>query len=402
MTEYTQLDVGMKVQFTGFTGETEEDRPENAEALEKGEVYEIIAINPETDENEESYELEAPNPNFDDSKRASKKSNPRTVPVVVFSDEVGLPDDEDEGEQDEEEHDDEDEDEGEEEQEEEKKPARKAPAKKAAAKKSGTRKTTASKKTGGAKAGAKKATAKKSAKKEAPKEEEDEDLKGMVILEEGEEDESILELINEADDLCELAVELSEESIQAEYRLGGVLYHTRITKAFRKTEKGKYDVKGGWQQYVEGELSVGYRKAMYLIDVYAKWNKHDLDPEIVARIGWAKASAIAGVMTDENAEELVGEAEKSTVADLKDTIKESYTAKGASGKKVVKKVTFKFRLIEDKGKTVMELFEKAKKSLGIKKDEDAFEHIVTEWAAQNLEVSETKATRKSSRRTGRT
>lgn len=266
--------------------------------------------------------------------------------------------------------------------------AKEAPKAKAGAKGKASGKATAAKaEKGGSKLKGGKAT--KAPKEKEPKEEEDEDLKGLIILTEEEEDKEILELIEDAD-ITELAEDLAQESASAEYKLGGVLYHVRIGKAFREIHKGKYNVKGGFQQYVEQELRLGYRKAMYLIDIYTKFNKFGLDPDTVAEIGWSKAMSISSVMDEKNAEELVELAKEQSAADLKETIKESFSKKGEDNREVVRKTTFKFKLVESQGAIVADLLQQAAQQLGSKKLDDAFEHIITEWAAEHLDVATTR------------
>lgn len=236
---------------------------------------------------------------------------------------------------------------------------------------------------------AKKDTKGKVAKKSEPKEEVDEDLKGMIILTEEEEDEDILKMVEESD-VIELAEELAQESSDVDYKLGGILYHVRKDKLFRKIKGGIYDVKGGFAEYVANELKYGYRKAMYLIDIYTKFNKFGLSPESVGEIGWTKAMVIAGAMEEDNAEELLELAKESSASDLKDTIKESYSKKGEDNREVVKKTTFKFRLVESAGAIVQDYLQQAAQQLGFKKLDDAFEAIVTTWASEHLDVTQVR------------
>lgn len=399
MADNHPVSVGDKVLFTGFQSQ---DQPDNAELLEEGVEYEVAAINePEEDGDLPSYDLLVPNPDFDGKKKASKK-NPEYISVDVFADEFELPDEEEED--------------GEEEEsgEEEEQPAARGKGKgKAAAK--GKAKAEAKPKAKGkakseeeikpkGKAAAKgkgkaedkpaKAKGKAAGKAKAREEEAEEvdpELKDLIILSEDEEDEEILALVNEADDLCELAHDVSEEAAATEYRLGGVLYHVRVTGAHKALDD-RYAQRGGFGLYVEEQLGVKYRKAMYLIDIYAKFNKYGIPANKVAELGWTKSQEIARVMDEENAEELVGIAGENTYEDLKDTIRESYSTKGGKsdpGEKV-KRVTLKFRLLEDDGATVRQYFEQAKQALGLDDDNKVFEHIVTEWATENLDVKKSR------------
>lgn len=437
------LSPGQKVIFKGFaaTGQSD-DIPANGNFAVSGEVYEILRIDPETDENEASAIIAVPNPDFDESKRATKK-NAKHVELIVFGEEVTLDPVsaseviaavEKEGE----------------ETEEvapppkktvsqKKAPAKKAPAKKPAkkttksveavddgtkpdheedpnrqdnepAKKPAKKTTKKSTKKAPAKAPiekqdglfdqdelddtqnepVKKAT-KKTTKKSTKKTEKtkaisadlyDEDK--VLILTEEEEDQDILALVRETDDIIGLAQDEIHDASLTEYRLGGVLYHVKRSGDYKEVENGKYDRRGGWQDFISDVLNMEYRKATYLIQIYTKFSKYGIPAEEAALIGWTKASVIAGYMNADNAEDLIQYAEEQTVSELKETVKQIRTT---GEKQVTKRIIFKFRLTEDAAIAVRELLEQAKIALGEgRSEDDLFEHIVTEWATEHLDV----------------
>jgi hypothetical protein len=389
-----KFNVGGTVKFLGY----QDDVPADEQVLEEGKVYTVVEVNPE----DKSLVLETENPDFNPKKKESE-SNPQTLMVDVFEDEVEEADEDSEEEADEteeveeapkakaapakakakakaapaEEEADEDE-----EEEEEEAPKAKAKAKPAAKAK------TAAKPAAKAKTAAKPAAkAKVAEKKAAPssKAEKPEEVEQYPALEN--EDEEITALVEGAESVLELAEELVEEGAELDYKLGGVLYHVRLSKEYQSLD-ARYAENGGFGLYVKERLNVEYRKAMYLIDIYYKFNLFGIDAEKVKEIGWTKASKIAAVMSEDNAEELVELAEKSTVADLQDTIKEDYVEKGGSktaGEKK-KRVTFKFRLFEDQASLVTEVLNTVAKDMGVKDLSAAFEHIVAEWAAENLNL----------------
>lgn len=385
-----KFNVGGTVKFLGY----QDDVPADEQVLEEGKVYTVVEVNPE----DKSLVLETENPDFNPKKKESE-SNPQTLMVDVFEDEVEEAD-EDEAEEETEEDEVEEapkakaapakakakakaapvEEEAEEEEEEEEAPKAKAKAKaKAAAKAKPVAKAAAKAKPA--------AKAKVAEKKAAPssKAEKPEEVEQYPALES--EDEEITALVEGAESVLELAEELVEEGAELDYKLGGVLYHVRLSKEYQSLD-ARYAENGGFGLYVKERLNVEYRKAMYLIDIYYKFNLFGIDAEKVKEIGWTKASKIAAVMSEDNAEELVELAEKSTVADLQDTIKEDYVEKGGSktaGEKK-KRVTFKFRLFEDQASLVTEVLNTVAKDMGVKDLSAAFEHIVAEWAAENLNL----------------
>jgi len=390
-----KFNVGGTVKFLGY----QDDVPADEQVLEEGKVYTVVEVNPE----DKSLVLETENPDFNPKKKESE-SNPQTLMVDVFEDEVEEVEDESEEEADETEEVEEapkakaapakakakakaapvEEEAEEEEEEEEEEEAPKAKAKAKPAAKAKTAAKPAAKAAAKAKPAAK---AKVAAKKAAPssKAEKPEEVEQYPALES--EDEEITALVEGAESVLELAEELVEEGAELDYKLGGVLYHVRLSKEYQSLD-ARYAENGGFGLYVKERLNVEYRKAMYLIDIYYKFNLFGIDAEKVKEIGWTKASKIAAVMSEDNAEELVELAEKSTVADLQDTIKEDYVEKGGSktaGEKK-KRVTFKFRLFEDQASLVTEVLNTVAKDMGVKDLSAAFEHIVAEWAAENLNL----------------
>lgn len=378
--------VGQMATFKGYS-ETPED---GQDFLVEGQEYEIAEVN----EDESSVAVVADNPDFNPKKKANDETNPKTILVDVFFEELEEP-------------------EGEEE------PAPKAKGKAAPAKTTGKvvplkGKTAAEDADADAdadapapakgKAAAKPAPAKAKAKgkaapakakgKAAPKAEDSETADPYGDLDEESEDQEILGLVNESEDILELAKEVVEESAALEYRLGGVLFHVRKSKAYEELDN-RYKEKGGFSVYLLEHLNIEYRKAMYLIDIYYKWNKFGLEPEKVAQIGWAKAAKIAAVMTEETAEELVKLAEENTVADLVENIKTSYKEVGGVKGDKKKLKLFKFKLFESQADAVEEVLASVMSAMNFKNLDEAFEHIVMEWATEHpVEAKEEKTAKR--------
>ncbi len=256
----------------------------------------------------------------------------------------------------------------------------------AAKKKTVTKKKTAAKKKTSARVAK---TATKSEEAEV-----DSDLKKIIVLTDEEDDEDIVALIAESDDICGLAIDLAEDAATVDYRLAGVLYHVYVDKAYKELDGGAYAGNKGFELYADKELGVGYRKAMYLIKGYGSWNKLGLSSEDFTSLGWTKAVAVADVGTEDNIDDLMELASESSLTELRETIKESYSKEGKDTRDVIKKITFKFRLVEDAAAAVVEYLEMAGKQLQEKDDSKIFEQIVSEWAAEHLDVSKVSRTQK--------
>lgn len=410
MAEIEKFEVGMKVRFLGYDDKT----PEDQQFLEEGEVYEIEEVGGENGNADDEGAVRIDNPQFDPKKKVSK-NNPETVLIDVYAEEVELVEDEPEEKP--------ARTRGKAAAKEETKAAPKAAAKgkaKAAEKEEAEEKPAKGKAT--AKASAKAAPAAKGKTKAAakPAKEEKEEKVDVLDMDIENEDEEIVKLVEEAgDELLDLALETVEESSGIDYRLGGILYHVRKSKAYEsldKRYKQKADVAAGqlsgFQLYTQEQLGVDYRKAMELISIYVNFNLAGISGEKVAEIGWTKASKIARVLqgqvkagdkledVSKVAEELVEQAGELSVTELSETIKESYsggtTSTGEPKKKTVK---FLFKLFEDQAEGVKNVLEATAKSMNFKKLDQAFEHIIMEWAAEHpLEEPEAEETVKSTAR----
>ncbi len=408
--------VGGKVVFNGYG----DDVPEDSQYLNPGDTYEIAEVG---DNNTLCIEIDDPGYN---PKKPVSDSNQPTILVEVLFDEVSPAEDEEEeapapkakakaapvkaapapkgkakaAPPEEEEGAEEAEEEAEEEEAEEA-PAPKAKAKPAAKAKPEVKEKAAPAKAKPAakgkaapaakgKASAKPAVKGKAAAKDvAPAAEHDADKYEEL----DNEDEDVLAMVNDSEDICALAQEMALDLVSKEYQLGGVLYHVLTSKAYEDVDPS-YKERGGFMKYAEEQLGVGSRKAYNLVDIYYKFNLYGISGETVQSIGWTKASKIAAVMDDTNAEDLVALASENTVQDLVETIKESYVERGGEKGEKKLKIAFKFRLFEDQATAVKSAVEQARENLGLKTLDDAFEYIVMEWAAEHLDTKPAKAAAK--------
>ena len=364
-----QFAKGDKVVFIGFSSESE-DPPENADLLEEGGIYAISAVSAE-DEDEVAYLLEVENPDFDPKKRASK-ANAKTLTVDVFQDEIEADDTAEE----------EAEEEAEEVEEEEEVAPKKAAKKKVAKKK----------------VAKKKVAAKKAAVEDEEGEEEDTELGDLIRLSDDQQDEEIMALVSDSEDLVETAQDAVAESTTADYRMGGILYNLKLRGAYKQHGDGQYAEKGGWAKFCDEVLGLQYRKAQYLLDIYAKFRFHGLGADEVAKLGWTKCSQMASIMDEgmkkAEVKALVKTAEKSTVEELKASIQEVKQREGKDTRETTTFVTMKFRFTEEQGQVNREAIEACMKMHGYTKEEEAISHILTEWAQQNVQAPTRRAGKK--------
>lgn len=346
------------VKFNGY----DDSVPDNERVLVEGEVYQVVGF----DEKEGIYTVHMANAEFDSSKKVNAKTNPEFVEVECFSEEVEAVDAPEDA-------------------------AEKPPVT-----------ADKSQKVKGGKAPA----APKQAKEKAPKapkvEAEQEEDDSMPVLTDEQEDAEVLAMVSEAEGaegLISIAQELEGVIATSEYRIGGILYHIKKDGSYKQLDNGAYAGNKGFQEFLKAYTNVDYRKAQYLIKIYVTFGQAGIEnpAEVVARIGWTKASVLVDPMTKEgaNAEDLIKLAETNTVADLRSTIEEQTVNVGGTRTPGESKtrVTMKFRFYEEKAVQLTEILTAVKAEQGFLDDGEALDFILTDWAANNTgkEVEADKA-----------
>lgn len=403
--EETQIEVGQYVRFLGY----DESVAEEERILVEGEAYEVVGFTEEQGtEGDEDYQpggdplISAPNPDFDSTKKPHAKSNPEYVNTQVFPDEVEVLTDEEvealsqddaaaaaEAEVP------------------AAKPAKAAAKGKAAAKAAPapapaaktTAKTAAKGK--GKEAPAKAAKGKAVAKKAATPESTDAD----ALPELENEDAEVLALVESANgdvnELLGLAQGLEGQIATTEFQIGGLLYALRKDGKYLEVEGGeKYDVKGGWGLFIKDWFQIDYRKAQYLLSIYVNFTLAGIEnpAQVVAELGWTKASKIAPALIEEGADtdDLIELAKNTASADLSDVMKGQTEVGGTKGKKLPT-ATLKFTYLESDAAVITETIAAVKEQNSLPDDKEALLFIVREYAQMlaggEAEVEEAPAAR---------
>lgn len=242
---------------------------------------------------------------------------------------------------------------------------------------------------------AKKVAAKKAKAAEAPAPAEEPKVEKKAVVE-GEvvkiqDTEAVTAaLAAESNDALAAAKQLVQQSEETYFTLGGVLTHI-YNEGLHKL--AGFDGKRGFADYVERELNLQYRKAMYLIGIYTYFRSLGVDERRLSEIGWSKAKELVNKVTAEAFDEVVDYAAEHSREELKAyiTTNTASAGDGTSGETVVKK-RFVFTLFGDQAEGV----ERALASAGsgiegepANKQSLAFEMIVAEWAMSNENVEVT-------------
>ncbi len=114
----------------------------------------------------------------------------------------------------------------------------------------------------------------------------------------------------------EIIRNLTEESEANKYKIGGALARIQANESWWR-EAGYQNFK----DYVETSLGIGYRKAMYMIEIYKKLLELDVPLAKFSGIGWAKINRIVSVLTNENIDEWVEKAKVMSRRELEACIK---------------------------------------------------------------------------------
>lgn len=99
------------------------------------------------------------------------------------------------------------------------------------------------------------------------------------------------------EDPLKAAARLVERQDRDDFTLGGVLSH--IQRYNLHCTLG-YSGTSDFQQYIEQELGVKYRKARYLISIYECFSKLGLDEQRLSAMGWSKAKELVRVVNKDN------------------------------------------------------------------------------------------------------
>lgn len=376
---------GSKVRFLGY----DDSVPEEEQLLEADKVYEVVGFTePDADYPDGNPIVQTENPDFDPSKKEHPEKNPRMTDVEVFAEEIELVEDDAPAAA-----------------EAEAAPAapakgkgkttakaaepaaEAAPAKASKAAAKAPAKAEASAPAKAAKAPAKVAGKKAAEPEPAPEGEGHDNGHDLPDLEN--EDPGVVELLESGENLIQIAQELETDTGRQEYRLGGILYHIQKDKAYLEVEGGQeYAEKGGFAKFLQEYFNIDYRKAMYLIEIYVHFTQAGIDDaaEVVAQMGWTKASKIAKLLTVEgqDAGELIELASNSTVSDLSSAIQEQKTVGGTRvGGEVVTRTTLRFRLVEQEGADVQATLEAIAETNGLKDIGEALVWLCDDYNQQH-------------------
>ena len=193
-------------------------------------------------------------------------------------------------------------------------------------------------------------------------------------------------IIQENGSVLEAAQKLYESTGEDLFYLGGLLaklYHEKVEGKHLFATYGYTDDTEGWNLFCFDKFGFKGRKGFYLKDIYIRYTSiPDFNFEKIKQIGWSKAALLASSVEEGNVDELVEEAKTTSIRELKEKLQASNVEAGLRNKQI----TFTFKLFADQAEIVRNAITQVQQDFGYENPNQAFEHIITEWAEEHLNV----------------
>lgn len=194
--------------------------------------------------------------------------------------------------------------------------------------------------------------------------------------------DAVARILSEQDAL-DAAKALVTQAEETYFTLGGVLAHIYYEGIFKAVG---FTGKRGFADYVEQELGVQYRKAMYLIDIYVTFRKLGVDERRLTQIGWSKAKELTKFATPENFDELVDMAGDKTREELVQHLRTTMVDAETGNSERVQRSVYKFVMFGDAITTVASALTEAQQMSNSDKPEVALEYICAEWLSMTAGI----------------
>lgn len=160
------------------------------------------------------------------------------------------------------------------------------------------------------------------------------------------------------------------------FKLGGLLCRVQEEGWWKETGVETF------KAYLDAEHGLGYRKAMYLIDIYKALVQAEVKWELVKDVGWTKLRVISPCINAENVDEWVARAKSMTTIQLEEFIKALKKSDGEEGSSsvttnnIVSKV---FKLHSDQKEIIEAALDKCKHDKKTEHDNVALQYVCEEW-----------------------
>lgn len=177
------------------------------------------------------------------------------------------------------------------------------------------------------------------------------------------------------------ASELRAQALALKGKVNSTLIElAEILHVIYNTEKWKDFGFNSFEAYVETELSIGYRSAMYSVNIISKVKEHNIPMLQAMQLGWGRLRALLPHLTAKNAETLLDMASTKSVREIQTELK-SDAPTGDSSLPETKKLSFDCTPAE--AAVVFDALDEAKKRLDTQSISSALEFLAQEWLMAN-------------------
>jgi len=159
-------------------------------------------------------------------------------------------------------------------------------------------------------------------------------------------------------------------------------------KLYEVKEKEQYASWGyeNYKDYVEEELSLEYRIALWYARMGEIITKYNIPKDVILNVSWTKFKEISLLDNKEEIEKLLKKAPNMTFQEIKDVVKQ--LRKNIAPKKEINITKITFNLIEDQYDVVKQAIEKAKQTVGTDSNGAALEYICQEFLMADEPIEE--------------
>ena len=166
--------------------------------------------------------------------------------------------------------------------------------------------------------------------------------------------------------------EIDRSVVNNYFELADLLHESWSLEYYTK-KWGYVSGKSGFEEFINSELDISYRKARYLIDIKEKVNELGLNRDRLLRIGWTKLKDLVTVINDDNCDEWLSKAEDMTTREVTDAIRVS------KGKKIDESIKMTIKMDETESSIIEEALNTASEMLENKNKTVALTMICQEW-----------------------
>jgi len=170
------------------------------------------------------------------------------------------------------------------------------------------------------------------------------------------------------------ALDLRRTINVAAIELAEVLHEIYQSEKWREFEA--FD---SFEKYVETELEIGYRSAMYSVKIISTMKSHNISMEQARQLGWGRLRSILPHITSRNVGSLLEMAASRSVRQIQEELKES----GVATNQLPETTKIVFNCSSSEAAIIFDALEEAKRRLNTESLSSSLEFLASEWLMAN-------------------